>query len=665
MPGLFITLFFVVFVTTGGLWVLRSLASKAGWELDPAESVGVAGLLALGAVGTLTGMLGMIPGGLRWAMPLVGGLAVLLGVAGFLKGAGSSWKFVRPEGNAAVFPLVLGLLAMFPLIAALSPSTMIDWDSIAYHMAVPKLWLESGQVERIYTIHHSNFPSTINALYLYGLTWGDQFGAKGFSWSILILGAIALFGLARRWAGPSHAWWAPLAFMASPVVLWESGTAYIDVGHGLFTGLAVLYTGELLLKLRESGKADSLLTILAVLNWGFTLGTKFTGLQTFAAAGLLAIIFAGRKVGVAAKPVVAIALGAVLIASPWFIKNVTSTGNPVFPFFYEKLGGTGWDQFRADIYRNEQQTFGVGWAQLYSPKESGETFERMREGRDYRMIGHAILGLGYQPGRYVNPGQTQGAGFPTGAIGIACLAALVLAATSGRRELRINYVLAWTGLSLLLWFFLSQQSRYLTFLVVPSAVLVPMLWPTLRLAPLLGGLVGLQAAYTAFYLNTSQTTDQLRVLTGQVSPDRYEKERVGFASAAKVINENTTVTKVALFDEVFGYFLDKPYFWANPGHSDQIKFERIGDGAALAEEFRRQGISHAYVNFAFSAPDERSKWLSTAGLIPETPYTESEMALMLNNRELNWKVLLADAVAQGEMSPDGPPTGNSILLKVN
>jgi hypothetical protein len=645
MPGLFITLFFVVFVTTGGLWVLRSLASKAGWELDPAESVGVAGLLALGAVGTLTGALGMIPGGLRWAMPLVGGAAVVLGIVGFLKGAGAAWKFVRPEGNTAIFPLVLGLLAIFPLIAALSPSTMIDWDSIAYHMAVPKLWLESGQVERIYTIHHSNFPSTINALYLYGLTWGDQFGAKGFSWAILILGAVALFGLSRRWAGPSHAWWAPLAFMASPVVLWESGTAYIDVAHGLFTGLAVLYTGELLMKLRETGKTDSLLTALALLNWGFTLGTKFTGLQTFAAAGLLALLFAGRKLGVAAKPVVAIALGAVIIASPWFIKNVASTGNPVFPFFYEKLGGSGWDQFRADIYRNEQQTFGVG--------------------RDPVLLGHAMLGLGYQPGRYVNPGQTQGAGFPTGAIGIAALAALVLAATSGRRELRISYVLAWSGLSLLFWFFLSQQSRYLTFLVVPSAVLVPMLWPTLRLAPLLGGLVGLQAAYTAFYLNMSQTTDQLRVLTGQVSPDRYEKERVGFASAAKVINENTTVTKVALFDEVFGFFLEKPYFWANPGHSDQIKFERIGDGAALAEEFRRQGISHAYMNFAFSAPEERSKWLSTAGLVPETPYSQEERARMLNNREINWKVLLADAVARGELSPDGPPTGNSILLKVN
>src|SRR6185295_13803103 len=84
---------------------------------------------------------------------------------------------------------------------------------------------------------------------------------------------------------------------------------------------------------------------------------------------------------------------AMAIACPWYIKNVVNTGNPVYPFFYSKLGGKNFSAPQAEQYSREQASFGVG-------TQDGH--------HDFTQIGHAVLGLGYQPGRFINPAQTFG-----------------------------------------------------------------------------------------------------------------------------------------------------------------------------------------------------------------------------------------------------------------
>jgi hypothetical protein len=38
-----------------------------------------------------------------------------------------------------------------------------------------------------------------------------------------------------------------------------------------------------------------------------------------------------------------------LVASPWWIKNIIYTGNPLYPFCYEIFGGANWDQERSEV----------------------------------------------------------------------------------------------------------------------------------------------------------------------------------------------------------------------------------------------------------------------------------------------------------------------------
>lgn len=632
MFGVLVTLLFAV----GMVGVGRFLIGRWSQDLDPAAELGVAGLIGLGAAGLLTLFVGLIPGGLGWGVIVMGALWVF-GIALLAKNR-IYQRFVPklPEGNWRLAPLVLGVCGLFSLIGVLAPSDMLDWDSLAYHLAVPKLWLNAGHIYFIPSLHQSNFPDSIDALYVWGLTWGGQQGAKAFSLAILVFGLAAIFGLARARYGEKTAWWSALAFGTIPLVVWESGTAYIDVANGLFSGLGILFAASYV----ADRKSRDLWLCAATL--GFAVGSKYTGLQTVFVVGVcltIAGFLCPPKNVDGLKGAVLVGLVAVAIASPWYVKNVVNTGNPVYPFFSEKLGGRDWDQRRADIYRNEQQSFGVG---------------RTEKGRDPMAIGHAVLGLAYQPGRYVNPQQTVGLGTPLGAVGMVALATLVLWAFSGKLGRFEGSSLAAVGLTFGMWFFLSQQSRYALALAVPLSVLTSGAIARLRLGPVLAVLIGLEAVITGYLVDTQRVTAQLQVVLGRVTDDQYQTASISFFEASKSINALPKQSKVALYDEVFGFLLDVPYMWANPGHGTLIPYDSMQNADDYVREMKKLGFTHVYINTSRLVKDKVfvSHWLASMGLPSEDkPLTDDDRKGLLDNFEVKWEVLLADAVAQGKLQP--------------
>jgi 4-amino-4-deoxy-L-arabinose transferase-like glycosyltransferase len=615
----------------------------AAWRrgLDPAEAVGLCGLLGLGAAGLLILLIGLIP-----SM-----LAAALGASTALAGVGLA--LARPMAKEAAFRLpqgwrlgalgALALAALFALVGALGPSDMNDWDSIAYHLAVPKLWLEAGQIEYVPSIHHSNFPGAVDNLFLLGMWWGGEAGAKAFSVAGFVLGLLALFGLGRRRYGEPAGWLAAVALAGVPAALWEAGTAYIDVGHGLFAGLGILYAAEAVEAKRYGPEA-----VRAALCLAFACASKYTGLQTlFAVSAVLLVGTGSLRAGVKAATLAGVATLA--LAGPWYARNVANTGNPVYPFFHEVFGGENWDEFSSAIYREEQQTFGVG-----------------RKPAD---LGAAILGLAYQPGRYTNPAPREGHGMPSGALGFTVVAAWLVWLASGRSKRFEWAVLGATGISLLMWFFLSQQSRYLITLAVPAAILAGGALPRLRIGPWMAGAAGLQLAASLYVSKAFHLDPKLPVLVGKVTREDYLSAAAPFSQAAQEISR--IVPKdglVALYDEVFGYYLDVPYFWANPGHSTRIPYARVESGGELADALRELGFTHIYVNtslsFAFGTEENRTRWLEAAGLSPTArPYTKEERAGAFADLRNKWRVLVAEAIAAGRLRPvQGFRTGILFLL---
>lgn len=620
MLGVLVTFLFALLCVPLGQRIL----GKRTAELDPAERFGLCGVIGLGACGVATLFLGLVSGGLKFNLILV----VLVVNAALSWRSVKEFKLKLPKNIFA--PFALFVLVLMALIGVLAPPNMMDWDSLAYHLAVPKLWLNQGSVGFVEAIHHSNFPFTADMLYVWGLQWGGSSGAKAFSLCWALYGCCALFGLARRWYptdGGKSPWWAAIAFLACPVVLWESGTAYIDIPHGLACGLGILYFAE---SLTSKENQNWLLSGICL---GLAMGTKHTGLQILGACVLVGMVAALVTKRQAERPWRGIGLAALLaiaIASPWYLKSIAYTGNPVYPFFYKQLGGKEWDTWRSEIYTREQKSFGVGTSPVN--------------------LGHAVLGLAYQPGRYVNPMQDQGRGFPTGGIGPVAFVVAFLWACSGQATRREKLVLATLGVSLLAWFVLSQQSRYLTAIVAPMAVLGVGAVARLRMGRILPFVIGAQAVYSAWMLAIMQTAEQLKVVTGAMTADEYQTQAVGFYAPAKAINELAGQVKVALYDELFGYFLDKPYMWANPGHSTLIPVEKSETGDDYADAMIELGFTHAYVNLQMMDSKARARWIEAMGLAGEgAAYSDGERAEVRSNPDLWWRVLFAEAVRSGRL----------------
>jgi hypothetical protein len=331
-----------------------------------------------------------------------------------------------------------------------------------------------------------------------------------------------------------------------------------------------------------------------------------------------------------------------VIASPWYIKNVVNTGNPVYPFFYSKLDGHNWSAPQAEEYSREQASFGVG-------RDEGGKLDKTQ-------IGHAVLGLAYEPGRYINPLQKFGGGTPLGAVGVTVLCAMLAWAFSGRARAFEIFSLGAIGVSLAMWFLLSQQSRYIVTLSIPLAVMLGGGIYRLRAGPALSWIAFSQAAIAIGLQIYLVSWAQFPVAIGLESPSTFQSQRIPFYEAAQAINRTVPKTgRVALYDEVFGDLLEVPYYWANPGHSNEIPYDTMQDGNDYANAMQKMGFTHVYVNLSRTVhdPEQVRAWIAAMGLNGQPQPWPAEIAQKynLNGFEQHFVPLIADAAVRERLRP--------------
>jgi hypothetical protein len=351
-------------------------------------------------------------------------LLVAITVGGALAALPSLWYARRSlriglESRAErIAAALVGAALALDLVAASAPPTSAD--ALKYHLALPKLWLQTGAVGDAFSVWESFNPFSVEMLYGQGLAvaGGEAASAVG---ALIGVGAVAaIYGLGRELGRGSRL--AGLAaaglFALQGIVTWTATSVFVELGLTSYAVLGVWYA----LRFFRGGAAGDL--AWAGVMGGCAAGTKYVGLQALLLPALL--VLAGlrrRDLRVLAG---ALALTAVS-GGGWYLKNALVTGNPVYPLY----------------------GFGKEWTPAL-----GHALDAL--GHAYG-VGHSVLRLAVFPAElYLHGGAFDRGQYVGPAIFVGAALALVLVRT---RETFL--LLGSVVLFAISWWYLSAQARFL------------------------------------------------------------------------------------------------------------------------------------------------------------------------------------------------------------
>ena len=257
--------------------------------------------------------------------------------------------------------LLLGGLALLTVsVCVLAMVPPVSKDALVHHLAVPKLYLEHGGIYEIPFMAFSYYPMNVDLLYVIPLYFGNDTVPKLIHFVFALLTAWLLFGYLKRRSNTLYALFGVIFFLSIPIVVKLSITAYVDLGLIFFS------TASLLLLLKWSENRFRLrFLILSAVFCGLAMGTKYNGLISFFLLTLFAtFIYSKYAQGPKQGPFRAMGYGlvfagiALLVFSPWMIRNIIWTNNPIYPLYDhwfnpqygEAQSSVGSFAFRALIY---------------------------------------------------------------------------------------------------------------------------------------------------------------------------------------------------------------------------------------------------------------------------------------------------------------------------
>ncbi|MCH8242687.1 MAG: hypothetical protein IH897_08760, partial [Planctomycetes bacterium] len=281
----------------------------------------------------------------------------------------SLWLIVLPF-------LLLGVLVTTNAPGFIWQEEGYGYDILEYHLQVPKEYYQAGRISYLPHNVYGSFPSVVEMLYLLNMVLleddvdtGTSANLIHFSFAVLTVFAAWVLGSlwSRRAGVVSGVTMATTGWLA-----YLSGLAYVENGM-LFFGLAA--TAVLLRSSRdaldEAAPGDSLLTrrrhmALAGLFAGFACGCKYTAVPMIAGPLLVATFLLPKQtIRHKFENGLIFVLLALVSFSPWLIRNVVTTGNPVFPLANRVFDASppGWGPEQTDR-----------WERGHRPGESERTF---------------------------------------------------------------------------------------------------------------------------------------------------------------------------------------------------------------------------------------------------------------------------------------------------
>lgn len=501
-------------------------------------------------------------------------------------------KFVQRTGNQKrsapmrqrVLDTCLALLGLGSLLCVLPANTLVpphEWDEIAYHMALAKIYVQSHGLVYLPYVLPSNWPLSTEMLFAAGLLLGSELVAHFITWWMTLWTAWGLYLIGRRFLSRRIGWLAAMLYLTVPLVKRLTGSGLIDVSLA-FYGTAAILAYARYRQNRSLGWAG-----LSGLFSGLAASSKLMGGAYPLILGLLIVLDSQVSPRLHWRTLLT-RLGifwgfGLLMVGPWYLRSYAYTGNPIWPFLYSVFAGKNWDALGREYYMQELFTFWTADLPL--------SLRGFAKSLYYVFFEPASLG-GYHGGL----GQV-----------LLVLAGMSVVFMVIRRKTSqfILALLLFCGLYYVLWFLLlSHHVRYF-FPILPALALLAAfafytIWdhlPNPLLQWALAGVLVLSLARDFPLVEAGQRgylKEQLRYATGHLSRDAFLDTRIDVMPAIRYINSELRPDAVVLLlpYENRGYYLERSYFVGHPIWQRVIRFEQYDDPTILAEDVRTLGITH-------------------------------------------------------------------------
>ena len=536
--------------TTAGCLVYRGFARLSGSPAGPGSlSLTACFIVGYPIFGALCFLCALATTS-RWAMLAV--LLIFIAVAPKVLrldfSTGSSEGSWNVRSIAAIALLAMALL--MGILAAQLPASSLD--ELAYHLAVPKLWLSHGRAIELPLLSHSYFPLGVESADLPALAvLGDAGGiASHFLHLFAAMATIILVyrSFLNRRVDAAFALICLAGLMTTPALVVTSGLSWND--WPLLGIVVVLFSAIGAWSDRARAAENPVAIVAAAIAAGLL--CKYTFIPI--AAALLAAGFIASPAMRGDRKVLRPLIMATALGSVFFVRNLVTTGNPVAPFFEQNAPEV--EGFRRGT--NVLDTF------------SGYVFD----------------------GRFVDE-----------SLGVVILflpLSLIVLAPSLRRERYELFTVTLLVPLLLVLFFVSPSSRILLpYLLISSIVAVAALSRLLSEKPLASTVVSylllfttLMQLYVAGFYTAS--LEPMSLLNGRFSDEEYlAAHRSSFLRIKAVDRALPPHSRTLVIGVQELFFFDKPVLGG--GNFDGPRIDRYLGAesvAALAARMRRDGITH-------------------------------------------------------------------------
>ncbi len=218
-----------------------------------------------------------------------------------------------------------GLCLLLVILVALLPPFM--YDALMYHLDVPRIFVREHRFVVLPLTAQANFPLGIEMLYTICLLFGSEATAGLLHVAFAVLTGCALWSVARHRFGSDVAWIAVIGLMTCSDVLVWAPFANIDLALMLYEFLALVA----MLRWQEQGTLPWL--ALGGVMAGMACASKYTGLTAVCILGCIVLGSARhpRAIRATVAGLGVFLLTALLVASPWYVKNVLLLHDPMYP----------------------------------------------------------------------------------------------------------------------------------------------------------------------------------------------------------------------------------------------------------------------------------------------------------------------------------------------